>query len=59
MIQGVVDKSYLADDGIEMVEKAVLAPNDELHLMDVSFLGITYPLIRFDITSDMKFILIN
>lgn len=54
----IIDRSYLQEDGITQIEKAVLV-NDELHLKDVSYLGIPYSLVKFEITPDLKFILIR
>ena len=55
----VIDKSYFADDGVEMIENARLTDNDELHLVDVDHLGLRYQQVRFKITPDLKFLLIK
>lgn len=54
----IIDRSYFADDGITMQEKASLSENGELHLEDVNYLGSIFTLLRFEITPDLKFILI-
>ncbi|NKB31918.1 MAG: hypothetical protein GKR91_02360 [Pseudomonadales bacterium] len=55
----IADKYYEADDGVSMEEKAVLTSDDQLHLSDVSYLGFSYPSVRFQITPDFKFNLIT
>jgi hypothetical protein len=51
-----VDKYYEAEDDVQMVEKAFMTET-ELRLEDVSYLGFVYPLVRFKITPDLRFIL--
>jgi len=53
----IIDRSYLQED-MKMIEKAVLV-GEELHLKDVSYLGLPFPLVRFSITPDLKFVLIR
>lgn len=53
----IIDRSYLQED-MKMIEKATLV-GEELHLKDVSYLGLPYPLVRFEITPDLKFVLIR
>jgi len=55
----IIDRSYLQED-MKMIEKAVLVGEDELLLKDVCHLGlICYPEVRFNITPDLKFVLIR
>jgi len=55
----IIDRSYLQED-MKMIEKAVLVGEDTLLLKDVCHLGlICYPEVRFNITPDLKFVLIR
>lgn len=47
-----MDYSYTANDGVDMEEKAALLAGDILELRDVSFLGVSIPLVRMQIYQD-------
>jgi len=46
----VMEKDYVANDGVDMELKAHLMPDEELWIYDLSFLGFNYPLLKFKIT---------